>query len=88
MANLVIDICNSFVKTAIFDFNELLWNASYTHVDDELLNRIVAEYKPQKAIVSTVKRDHTESWEPGLSKQIPLGRSFLRFVYTHTHSFS
>jgi type III pantothenate kinase len=72
MANLVIDIGNSYIKAGVFDLDELIWTKSYTTVDEKLLDRLLNDFKPVKAIISSVKKQHTETWEPYLSKHIPL----------------
>jgi type III pantothenate kinase len=72
MANLVIDIGNSYIKTGVFNFDELIWTDSYTNLDEDILTGLLSEYQPEKAIISSVKKQHTETWEPYLSKHIPL----------------
>ncbi|MBW4888600.1 type III pantothenate kinase [Mucilaginibacter sp. HMF5004] len=71
MANLVIDIGNSYIKTAIFSFDAITWIQSHTSIDEQRISEILADHKPEKAIVSSVKK-HAESWEAAISKQIPL----------------
>jgi type III pantothenate kinase len=72
MANLIIDIGNTLIKIAVFNFDKLSWTKSYTTVDEAVLNTVITEYKPVKGILSSVKKQHTETWEPYLSKHIPL----------------
>ncbi|RKR81505.1 type III pantothenate kinase [Mucilaginibacter gracilis] len=72
MANLVIDIGNTNIKLAVFNFDELSWVQSYKVVDEQVLNDILTGYKPDRAIISSVKKQYTETWEPYLSKHIPL----------------
>ncbi len=71
MANLVIDIGNSYIKTAIFSFDELLWVQSRSDIDDQYINNLLKEHKPERAIISSVKKQH-ESWEAAISNSIPL----------------
>jgi len=71
MANLVIDIGNSFTKVAVFDAADLVWIQSYTQVDAPQLQQVIDQYKPDKAIISSVKKQD-EAWEEPLSSYIPL----------------
>ena len=71
MANLVIDIGNSYIKTAVFSFDELIWVQSFTNIDEGLISKILTDHKPRKAIISSVKQ-HNENWETFISKSIPL----------------
>ncbi len=72
MANLVIDIGNSYTKAAIFDIDELLWVQSYSNIDDEIINQILTKYKPGKAIVSSVNNQQAQNWELYISDRLPL----------------
>lgn len=71
MATLVIDIGNSYIKTAVFNVDELVWVQSSVTIDEKLIEQIAKQYKPEKAIFSTVKKND-ESWETSISKHIPL----------------
>jgi type III pantothenate kinase len=71
MANLVIDIGNSYIKTAIFSFDTITWVESHAAIDEQIIRGIISRYGPQKAIISSVKK-HNESWEAAISEQIPL----------------
>ncbi|MBS7566574.1 type III pantothenate kinase [Mucilaginibacter sp. Bleaf8] len=57
MAQLVIDIGNTFTKLAVFNGNELLFAEHYEAPDGELLQSLINQYTIQKAIVSSVKKD-------------------------------
>ena len=72
MANLVIDIGNTYIKIAVFNFDVLSFNKNYTSIDEQIIDQVLATHKPAKAIISSVKKQYTESWEPYLSKHIPL----------------
>lgn len=72
MANLVIDIGNSYTKAAIFNFDELLWVQSYSHIDTNIINQLLTDYQPGKAIVSSVKKQYTEPWLQSLSERVLL----------------
>ncbi|MEO6524128.1 MAG: type III pantothenate kinase [Mucilaginibacter sp.] len=72
MPNLIIDIGNTLIKIAVFDFDKLAFIESYTTVDEVVLKEVLAGYNPDKAIISSVKKQHTETWEPYLSEHIPL----------------
>jgi type III pantothenate kinase len=72
MANLIIDIGNTNTKIAIFNFDVLIWSKSFTTVDEKVFDELLNDFKPVKAIVSTVKKHNTEAWEPYLSKHLLL----------------
>jgi len=48
MANLVVDIGNSFTKLAVFNGGDLVWIESYATINAEILNNVLNTYKPQK----------------------------------------
>jgi len=73
MANLVVDIGNSFTKLAVFNNSDLVWMEAYETINAEILNNVLNTYKPQKAIVSSVKKQ-TESWIETLDKQVAVLR--------------
>jgi len=72
MPNLIVDIGNTLIKLAVFDFDKITFIESYTTVDERILNDVLGGYNPARAIISSVKKQHTETWEPYLSKHIPL----------------
>jgi len=85
MATLVIDIGNSYIKTAIFNVDELVWVQSSVTIDEKLIKQTLKEYKPEKAIFSTVKKNN-EGWETSISKNIPLikfDRSMATSIKNH-----
>jgi len=84
MANLVIDIGNTYIKTAIFSFDELTWVQHYPNIDEQLIGKILTDHQPAKAIISSVKQ-HTQSWEAAISKNIPLIK-FERSMATNIHN--
>src|SRR6201996_649571 len=71
MANLVIDIGNTFTKIAAFDNDELLYTEHFTTVDPGTLNKFLTSYPIDKAIISSVKKDK-EDWQTILSKKTQL----------------
>jgi type III pantothenate kinase len=71
MANLVIDIGNTFTKIAVFDNDELLYTEHYTIVNTDILNDLLNTYPVNKAIISSVKRDR-EEWQSVLNEKTPL----------------
>ncbi|WP_448702150.1 type III pantothenate kinase [Mucilaginibacter sp. AW1-3] len=73
MPNLVVDIGNSFTKLAVFSGDDLVWIESYAGVNAEILSNVLNTYKPQKAIISSVKKQ-AESWEQQLGGQVKLIR--------------
>jgi type III pantothenate kinase len=69
MANLVVDIGNSFTKIAVFNGDALVWLQSYPEVSTTELNDVLSNYKPQKAIISSVKKQ-AEGWEQTLAQSV------------------
>ena len=76
MANLVIDIGNTFTKIALFNNDELQFAHHYTAVDDHLINDFFNKYPVQKAIISSVKPNR-EPWQSTLASK-------TRLVYFNT----
>ncbi|TSJ42853.1 type III pantothenate kinase [Mucilaginibacter corticis] len=70
MANLVVDIGNTFTKIAIFERDELIFT-DYNTPCAEITGDFLDKYNVGKAIISTVKKN-TEDWEAGLKEQIPV----------------
>jgi type III pantothenate kinase len=71
MANLVIDIGNTFTKVAIFDRDELVHTKHYTALTIQLLDELLAGHQINKAIISSVKKQQ-ESWEADLKQKTQL----------------
>jgi type III pantothenate kinase len=71
MANLAIDIGNTFTKIAVFDNDELLYTEHFTTVDPGTLNKFLTGYPIDKAIISSVKKDK-EDWQNLLSEKTQL----------------
>jgi type III pantothenate kinase len=71
MANLVIDIGNTYTKIAVFKQDELIHTAQYKNPETEILHNLLSSYNVNKAIVSSVKKHHNE-WETVLKSNIPL----------------
>ncbi len=69
MANLVVDIGNTFTKVAVFDHDELLQAEHYTKVDTGILFKLTDQYKITRAIISSVKRE-VEDWRSPLEERI------------------
>jgi len=63
MANLVIDIGNTYTKIAVFERDELVYNNQYQSVDVILLNEILAVHPVKTAIVSSVKKKDDPEWD-------------------------
>jgi type III pantothenate kinase len=68
MANLVIDIGNTNTKIAVFEQDELVHISHYQHQDIKIQD-ILDEYNIDKAIISTVKKEHA-GWESVLQEKI------------------
>jgi type III pantothenate kinase len=71
MANLVIDIGNSYTKAAVFNENELLKIEHYKTIDIQQLNGLTAGNTINKAIISSVKKEK-DSWEEELKADAPV----------------
>ncbi len=71
MANLVIDIGNTFTKIAVFDNDNLLYTEHFITVDAAIINNFLNNYPIQTTIISTVKRDK-EEWQAVLKQKTQL----------------
>jgi type III pantothenate kinase len=71
MANLVIDIGNTYTKAAIFEQDELVYTAHYTAIDITILDNFLTDYHVKKTIISSVKKT-SEEWEAGLKSKTQL----------------
>jgi type III pantothenate kinase len=71
MANLIIDIGNTYTKVAVFEQHELLHTAHYKVIDIDILNSFLNKYQVGKTIISSVKKTN-EEWEAGLRKNTQL----------------
>lgn len=68
MANLVVDIGNTFTKIGVFEQDELLETNQYQLIDTAVITDFLNNHKISKAIISSVKAGH-EQWEAALSKK-------------------
>jgi type III pantothenate kinase len=66
MANLVIDIGNTYTKVAVFDNNLLVYTNQHTAFDTNDLLTCLNKYSIKKAIIATVKKK-AEEWESVLN---------------------
>lgn len=57
MPNLVIDIGNSFVKSAVFKNGEATYHTPVDHIDSDLLHQLIKSTNPDSIIVSSVRED-------------------------------
>ena len=71
MANLVIDIGNTYTKVAVFDNNVLVYIDQYTAFNTNDLLTCLNSYSIKKAIISTVKKK-AEEWESVLNSKADL----------------
>ncbi len=83
MANLVFDIGNTFFKVAVFEGQNILWTKRYRQITETLLNKILIEFKPATAIISSVQ-NKIFLWETMLEKQMKT----FRFNYQMAKSIS
>jgi type III pantothenate kinase len=68
MANLVVDIGNTFTKIGVFEHDELLETSQYQLVDTAVIAGFLNKHTISRAIISTVKAGGAQ-WEPALSKK-------------------
>jgi type III pantothenate kinase len=71
MANLVIDIGNTYTKIAVFEQHQLLHTSQYDNVDNTIIDNLLHEYGVDKAIISSVKKEKTD-WQAVLAGKINL----------------
>ena len=71
MANLVIDIGNTYIKIAVFKQDELLHTEQYQNVDTGIISTFLKDYRVNKAIISSVKKENA-GWQTWLSEKTPL----------------
>jgi len=71
MANLVIDIGNTFTKIAVFEHDELLKVVQREFIDPETITGFLHDHKISRAIISSVKADRG-NWQSVLSAKIPV----------------
>ncbi|HEY0244432.1 MAG TPA: type III pantothenate kinase [Mucilaginibacter sp.] len=71
MANLVIDIGNTFTKIAVFDKDKLLLTEHFTTVSINTLNNFLTAHFIDNAIISSVKKDK-EEWQTVLQQKTQL----------------
>ena len=71
MANLVIDIGNSYTKAAVFEAGKLLRFEQYKTIDIQQLKVLTDGYTINQAIISSVKKEK-DSWEEELKANMPL----------------
>ncbi len=71
MANLVIDIGNTYTKVAVFDNNALVHANQYPALNSANLLNYLNNYSVEKAIIATVK-NKAEEWEGVLRDKVVL----------------
>ncbi len=71
MANLVIDIGNTYTKIAVFKQDEVVYTNRYQEPDIKTIGDLLHEYGVSRAIISTVKKEKGE-WETVLKEKIRL----------------
>ncbi|AYL97495.1 type III pantothenate kinase [Mucilaginibacter celer] len=71
MTCLVIDIGNTLIKIAVFEENQLLEANQYEAVEPALLDALLDKYKPERGIISSVKKGG-EAWQSSLESKILL----------------
>ena len=71
MANLVIDIGNTYLKLAVFNQNEMVDLARYSDINADTIGAVLQKYNISKAIISSVKKNRP-AWEPELNAKTTL----------------
>jgi type III pantothenate kinase len=71
MANLIIDIGNTYTKIAVFDNDELLHTEQHKTVNASIANNLLGNYPVNKTIISSVKKD-SEPWQAVLKEKTQL----------------
>jgi len=71
MANLVIDIGNTYTKIAVFEQDEMIRAEQHQNITIEILNNFLRKFRIKKTIISTVKKD-SEQWQAILKEKTPL----------------
>ena len=71
MANLVIDIGNTYTKIAVFDNDDLVYTEHFIAVDNAVINNFLSNHHIDKAIISAVKKNQ-EEWQTVLKEKAPL----------------
>jgi type III pantothenate kinase len=71
MANLVIDIGNTYTKVAVFDNDELVYTNQYTEFSANDLLRSLNSYPIKSSIIATVKSTG-EEWQALLNEKVSL----------------
>jgi type III pantothenate kinase len=69
MANLVIDIGNTYTKIAVFKRDELVDNKQFEGIDNAVINTFLKGYDISKAIISSVKKNEGREWQEILEAQ-------------------
>ncbi|BAU56168.1 type III pantothenate kinase [Mucilaginibacter gotjawali] len=70
--NLVIDIGNTFTKIAVFKQDELVFNAQYQQLDEEIIGDLLIDHQISRAIISTVKNKDDDAWQLFLAQSTRL----------------
>jgi len=71
MANLVVDIGNTFTKIGVFERDELLETRQYQSIDTAIITGFLNNHNISRAIISSVKPG-VQNWQSALSERIPV----------------
>ena len=71
MANLVIDIGNTYIKLAVFNQDKMVDVARYEDIDQAIIGSVLQKHNISKAIISSVKKN-SPAWEPELKAKTTL----------------
>jgi len=85
MANLVIDIGNTFIKIAVFEQDKILFLEQLKYADNQIIDQLINKYKVEKAIISSVLNQKND-WETHLKDKTTLfyfSRDFSAGVSNH-----
>jgi len=69
MANLVVDIGNTYTKIAVFEQDDLKYDSRNEQPDIKTIDDVLNEYRIERAIISSVKKEKGE-WETILAGKL------------------
>ncbi|MDT3402948.1 type III pantothenate kinase [Mucilaginibacter terrae] len=87
MAQLVIDIGNSFTKMAVFDEADLLGVGSYNKIIEQDIQDLFQAYHITKAIISTVKKE-PQPWVELVEKHVKVSYFNSSMAYGITNHYA
>ena len=71
MANLVVDIGNTYIKIAVFNHDEMVGMARYEAIDQAIISSVLQKHNISKSIISSVNKS-SPAWELELKAKTTL----------------